>query len=140
MSIQWSADDDRVAAELLAALDAAASARDVEAFCALFADSVQTLLAIEGEVIGGLARIRDAHSRWWSGLRKAVFRTTVRCAIRLGDRSLLVTAEGESRRTWAHDGSSVQQRYAMTLLLVLEPAGWRVLQLHESLAPAHEEQ
>jgi uncharacterized protein (TIGR02246 family) len=123
--------DDAIAA-LLADLDAAASALDVDGFLRNFVDGPDTLFAMDGRILAGLPAIREAHRVGWSQLEAVAFRSTPRSIVRLSDDAVVVTAAGRSQRTTA-DGAWIARGYALTLVLVRRPEGWRVLQAHESI-------
>jgi uncharacterized protein (TIGR02246 family) len=117
---------------LLVDLDTAASALDVDGFLHFFVDGPQTLFAVDGCISEGLPAIREMHRAGWSQLRTVTFRSTLRSILHLAADGVVVTAAGKALRTDA-DGTMVARDYALTLVLVRRPEGWRVLQAHESI-------
>jgi uncharacterized protein (TIGR02246 family) len=124
--------DDPALDALLAQLDAAASALDVDAFLGLFVDGPDALFAVDGQILQGMPAIRAMHRSGWSQLKSVAFRSVPVSVLRFGDDTAVLTAAGRSRRTTAL-GEDIERGYALTLVLVRRPGGWRVLQAHESI-------
>jgi len=119
---------------LVAELDAAASALNVDRFLDLYVDGPDFAFVFNGTMRTTLAEARAFHEAAWSNVRAVAFRTQVGhiafpapgvatlCATGTSER-MLVT---EERRAGA---------YALMLVLVRRAPGWRVLQCHESTLP-----
>jgi uncharacterized protein (TIGR02246 family) len=123
---------DRSAIEaLVVELDAAASARDVERFLALFVDGPDFAFGFNGVIRTSRDEVRSFHESAWSGIRELAFHTAVqRLAFPATDVATLC-ATGRSARTLV-TGERSTGTYALMLAIVRKPEGWRVLQAHES--------
>ena len=125
---------DRAAlAALLDALDAAASALDVDRFLAYFDDSPDFAFAFNGTVRISLAAVRAFHLAAWANVAEVSFHTTIERIAFPADGIAAVFGTGRSRRRLA-DGETRSGEYALSLLAVRRAEGWRVLQAHESTA------
>ena len=123
---------DRAAiAALQEALDAAASAKDIDRFLSLFVDGPDFAFAFNGAVRTDLAEVRAFHVNAWADIVTLAFETSIeRVAFPAGDIAV-VAGIGRSRRT-LKNGESRSGVYALSLVVVRRPEGWRVLQAHES--------
>jgi len=123
---------DRAAiAALLDALDAAASAQDVDRFLSYFVDGPDFAFAFNGTVRTRRAEVRAFHVAAWAGVADVSFHTTVE-RIAFPARDVAVVAGiGRSQRM-LKSGESRAGAYALSLVIVRRPEGWRVLQAHES--------
>ncbi|HEX6536993.1 MAG TPA: SgcJ/EcaC family oxidoreductase [Gemmatimonadaceae bacterium] len=118
-------------AAVLAALDSAASARDVDRFFGYFVDGPSFAYVFDGRVMRSLDEVRAMHRRSWASLREARFHTaTPRVAV-VAPGVATAVAAGHSERVRA-DGTAQSGDYAVMLLLVKDGGRWRVLQAHES--------
>lgn len=125
---------DRAAvAALLDALDAAASALDVDRFLAYFIDGPDFAVAFNGTVRTSHAAVRAFHLAAWANVAEVTFHTTIERIAFPADGIAAVSGTGRSQRRLA-DGEARSGEYALSLLAVRRPEGWRVLQAHESTA------
>ena len=130
-----SADRTAIAA-LLADLDAAASAKDIDRFLSFFVDGPDFALAFNGTVRTSLADVRAFHLVAWADVATLSFRTEVGRIAFPADGVAVVAGLGRSHRT-LKGGETRSGVYALSLVVVRRPEGWRVLQAHESTpAPA----
>ena len=123
--------DHAVIAALLEALDAAASARDVERFLSFFVDGPDFAFAFNGTVRTRRADVRAFHVAAWAGVTAVSFRTTIERIAFPADDVAVVAGSGRSQRR-LNSGESRAGAYALSLVVVRLPEGWRVLQAHES--------
>jgi uncharacterized protein (TIGR02246 family) len=130
--MQVRAGDDAALIALLEQLDAAASALDVDGFLRLFVDGPDTLFAVDGRILQGMPAIRAMHEAGWAQLQSVAFRTVPVSVLWFGAEAAVLTGAGRSRRT-TQSGENVERDYALTLVLVRTPLGFRVLQAHESI-------
>jgi uncharacterized protein (TIGR02246 family) len=121
---------------LLEALDAAASARDIDRFLSFFVDGPGFALAFNGTAHTTLDQVRAFHVAAWDGVVTLAFHTAIeRIAFPAEDIAVL-TGLGRSQRT-LQNGEARSGVYALSLVVTRRPEGWRVLQAHESTpAPA----
>jgi hypothetical protein len=70
---------------LLAQLDAAASALDVDGFLRLFVDGPDALFAVDGQILEGMPAIRAMHRAGWAQLKSVAFRTVPVSVVKFGD-------------------------------------------------------
>jgi len=125
---------DRAAiAAFLDAQDAAASALDVDRFLSHFVDAPDFAFAFNGSVRTSRAAVRAFHLAAWANVAGVSFRTTIERVAFPADGIAAVTGTGRSQHTQA-DGEIRPGEYALSLLTVRRPEGWRVLQPHESTA------
>jgi uncharacterized protein (TIGR02246 family) len=120
---------------LVAALDAAASALDIDRFLELFVDGPDFAFAFNGTIRTTRAQVRAFHDAAWSNLRSVAFRTTVGHVAFPAPGIATLCATGRSERV-LHAGERRSGTYALMLVIMHTPAGWRVLQCHESTATA----
>ena len=116
---------------LVAALDQAASARDIDRFLGLFADSADFAFGFNGALRTSRQDVRDFHQAAWAGVRELAFHTSVEHIAIPAPGFATLCATGCSTRTLA-GGERTRGTYALMLALVHAPQGWRVLQAHES--------
>ncbi len=120
---------------LIADLDAAASALDIDAFLRFLAEGPDFAWTFNGRLVTTQAEVRAMHEASWARLAHARFRTDVRHIAFVAPGVAVLSATGHSDRT-AKAGESRSGDYALLLVLTRGPDGWRVLQGHEStLAP-----
>ncbi len=123
---------DRAAiAALVEALDAAASALDVDRFLSYFVDGPDFAFAFNGTMRTSRAAVRAFHLAAWSNVAKVSFHTTAERVAFPADGVATVSGIGRSQRMLAGGESRVGE-YALLLVAVRRPEGWRVLQAHES--------
>lgn len=132
---------DRTAvAALLEALDAAASAKDVDRFLSFFVDGPDFAFAFNGAVRTRPADVRAFHVSAWADVAALEFRTTIERIAFPAEDIAVVAGLGRSQRT-LKTGEARSGMYALSLVVIRRPEGWRVLQAHESTpaptAPAH---
>ena len=118
-------------AALLAALDAAASAKDVERFLSFFVDGPDFAFAFNGAVRTKLAEVRAFHQAAWAHVATLSFRSAIEHIAFPAVGVASVAAVGRSLRT-LESGETRAGTYALSLVVVKRPEGWRVLQAHES--------
>jgi uncharacterized protein (TIGR02246 family) len=116
---------------LIADLDAAASARDIERFLAFLAEGPDFAWTFNGHLVTTQAEVRAMHEGSWAKLARARFRTDVRHIAFVAPGVAVLSATGHSERT-AKSGEARAGDYALLLVLTRGPDGWRVLQGHES--------
>ena len=129
-SLPQAADCDAIKA-LVIELDAAASARDVDRFLALFVDGPDFAFGFNGAIRTSRDDVRSFHQSAWNGVRELAFRTAVQHIAFPVPGVATLCATGRSARTLA-TGEQSTGTYALMLAIVSTPAGWRVLQAHES--------
>ena len=127
-----SADHTAIAA-LLGELDAAASALDIDRFLSYFIDGPDFAFAFNGTVRTSRSAVRAFHVAAWANVAKVSFRTTIERIAFPADGVATVCGIGRSQRILAN-GDARSGEYALSLLAVRRPEGWRVLQAHESTA------
>lgn len=120
---------------LVAALDAAASALDVDRFLDLFVDGPDFAFAFNGTIRSTRAEVRAFHQAAWSNVRAVAFRTAVGHVAYPAPGIATLCATGRSERV-LHGGERRSGTYVLMLVVVHAPAGWRVLQCHESTGAA----
>jgi uncharacterized protein (TIGR02246 family) len=125
---------DRAAiAALVDALDAAASALDVDRFLSYFVDGTDFAFAFNGTVRTSRAAVRAFHVAAWASVAEVSFHTTLERIAFPADGVATVSGIGRSQRLLA-GGEARAGEYALSLVAVRRPEGWRVLQAHESTA------
>ncbi len=123
---------DRAAvAALLEALDAAASAKDIDRFLSYFVDGPDFALAFNGTVHTSLDEVRAFHVAAWADVVTLAFETSIERIAFPADDIAVLAGIGRSRRT-LKGGEARSGVYALSLVVVRRPEGWRVLQAHES--------
>jgi hypothetical protein len=122
-------------AKLVAEVDDAASALDIERFLRWFVDGPHFAYAIDGRVYTRAAEVRTAHTAAWSKVKSARIRSTVERAATLGPGAMTVTATGRAEVV-LKSGETRVSHYAITAALVRTPEGWRILQAHDSSVPS----
>lgn len=123
---------DRGAIEaLLAELDAAASAKDIDRFLSYFIDGPAYALAFNGTVHASLADVRAFHLAAWADVVTLHFRTKIVRLAFPSDGVAVVAGLGRSQRTMK-GGEARSGVYALSFVAIRRPEGWRVLQAHES--------
>lgn len=116
---------------LVAELDAAASALDVDRFLDLYVDGPDFAFVFNGTMRTTLEEVRAFHEAAWSSVRAVAFRTQVEHIAFPAPGVATLCATGSSERTLA-TGERRAGTYALMLVLVRRAPGWRVLQCHES--------
>ena len=116
---------------LVAELDSAASALDIDRFLNLFVDGPDFAFVFNGAVRATRAEVREFHRAAWSNLRAVAFRTEVGRVAFPAPGVAALSATGTSERTLV-SGERRAGTYALTLILTRASTGWRVLQCHES--------
>jgi len=116
---------------LVADLDAAASALDIDRFLGFLAEGPDFAWTFNGQLVTDRAEVRAMHLGSWSKLARATFRTDVRHVAFVAPGVAVLSATGHSERT-AKSGETRSGNYALLLVLTRGPDGWRVLQGHES--------
>jgi uncharacterized protein (TIGR02246 family) len=116
---------------LVAELDAAASALDIDAFLHFLAEGPDFAWTFNGRLVTSEAEVRAMHVGAWSKLGRATFHTDVRHVAFVAPGVAVLSATGHSERT-TKAGESRSGDYALLLVLTRGPDGWRVLQGHES--------
>jgi uncharacterized protein (TIGR02246 family) len=123
---------DRVAvAALLDDLDAAASALEVDRFLSYFVDGPDFAFSFNGTVRVARAEVRASTVAAWANVARISFRTAIERIAFPADGVAVVTGLGRSQRT-LKGGEERSGEYALSFVAVRGPAGWRVLQAHES--------
>jgi uncharacterized protein (TIGR02246 family) len=123
---------DRAAiAALLEALDTAAAAKDIDRFLSYFADGPDFALAFNGTLRTSRAEVRAFHETAWADVATLAFRTAIERVAFPADGIAVVAGLGRSQRT-LKSGETRSGVYALSLVVVRRPEGWRVLQAHES--------
>jgi len=116
---------------LVAELDTAASALDIDRFLDLYVDGHDFAFVFNGTTRTTLAEARAFHEAAWSNVRAVAFRTQVGHIAFPAPGVATLCAPGTSERTLV-TGERRTGRYALMLVLVRRASGWRVLQCHES--------
>jgi uncharacterized protein (TIGR02246 family) len=116
---------------LIADLDAAASALDIERFLRFLAEGPDFAWTFNGHLVTTQAEVRAMHEASWAKLARASFATDVRHIAFVAPGVAVLSATGHSERT-AKTGETHAGNYALLLVLTRGPDGWRVLQGHES--------
>ena len=123
-------------AALVEALDAAASAKDIDRFLSYFVDGPDFALAFNGTVHTRLDEVRAFHVAAWADVVTLAFETSIERIAFPADDIVVLAGIGRSGRT-LKSGEARSGVYALSLVVVRRPEGWRVLQAHESTpAPA----
>jgi uncharacterized protein (TIGR02246 family) len=123
-------------AALVADLDAAASAKDVDRFLSFFVDGPDFAFVFNGTVSVSCADVRAFHLAAWVDVATVSFATELVRLAFPADGVAIVAGLGRSQRA-LKSGEARAGTYALTLVTVRCPEGWRVLQAHESTpAPA----
>jgi uncharacterized protein (TIGR02246 family) len=126
---------DRAAvAALLEALDAAASAKDIDRFLSYFVDGPDFAFAFNGAVRTNVSEVRAFHVAAWADVVALAFETSIERIAFPADDVAVLAGIGRSQRT-LKNGDSRSGVYALSLVVVRRPEGWRVLQAHESTPP-----
>lgn len=118
-------------AALIADLDAAASALDIDRFLRFLAEGPDFAWTFNGHLVTTQAEVRAMHDAAWSKLARASFHTDVRHIAFVAPGVAVLSASGHSERT-TKSGEARAGDYALLLVLTRGPDGWRVLQGHES--------
>ena len=118
-------------AALLEALDAAASAKDVDRFLSFFVDGPDFAFAFNGAVRVSPAEVRAFHVAAWADVATLAFRTAIERLAFPAENIAVVTGLGRSERT-LKSGEARSGLYALSLVMIRRKEGWRVLQAHES--------
>ena len=120
---------------LIAALDEAASALDIERFLGFLAEGPDFAWTFNGHLVTTQAEVRAMHEASWAKLARARFRTDVRHVAIVAPGVAVLSATGHSQRT-TKAGETREGDYALLLVLTRAPEGWRVRQGHESTLAA----
>jgi uncharacterized protein (TIGR02246 family) len=118
---------------LVAKLDAAASALDVDRFLDLYVDGPDFAFVFNGTMCTTRPEARAFHVAAWRNVRSVTFRTGVGHIAFPAPGVATVCATGRSERTLL-GGKKRRGTYALMLVLVRTSVGWRALQCHESTA------
>ena len=125
--------DHAAIAALLDDLDAAASALDVDRFLSYFVDGPEFAFVFNGTVRSSLSEVRAFTLAGWANVAQISFHTEIERIAFPAAGVAIVAGLGRSRRT-LKDGQTRAGVYALSLVIVRGPDGWRVLQAHESTA------
>ncbi len=111
----------------------AANAHDTDAFLATYIHDPSLIFIVDGEVIHGFTNLREQQLKWWrNGKSDVVYSEQADPEIvSLDARVALVTQQLATHRTLP-DGTSHDDKFVVTSIWELRPAGWRVAYCHES--------
>ena len=116
---------------LMAELDQAASALDVNRFMSYFLRDTSIVYAVAGTTQRGWDAVERSHRESWDQTDSASFRLGDLVITVLGPDAAAVTGVGEGRMM-RKDGRTRGGPFAVTAVWRRTPAGWRVVQMHES--------
>jgi uncharacterized protein (TIGR02246 family) len=116
---------------LMAELDQAASALDVNRFMSHFVRDSSLVYAVAGTTRRGWTEVERSHRESWTRIAEASFRLGDLAVTVLAPDAAVVTGVGEARMT-LKDGRTRAGPFAVTAIWRRTPEGWRVLQMHES--------
>jgi ketosteroid isomerase-like protein len=116
---------------LMAELDQAASALDVNRFMSHFLRDSSLVYGVAGTARRGWAEVERSHRESWSRLAEASFRLGDPAITVLAPDAAVATSVGEARLT-RKDGSTGGGPFAVTAIWRRLPEGWRIVQMHES--------
>lgn len=131
MTLSPDTTDHAAVVALVAELDAAASALNVDRFLDLYIDGPDFAFVFNGTMRTTLAEARAFHEAAWSNVRAVAFRTEVGHIAFPAPGVATLCATGTSERMLVTEERRAGT-YALTLVLVRRAPGWRVLQCHES--------
>ena len=118
--------------QLVAELDKAASALDVNRFMSYFLRDTSLVYAISGTTRRGWDEVERSHRESWARMAEASFRVGDLAITVLAHDAAVVTGVGEGRMT-LKDGRTRGGPFAVTAIWRRIHGAWRIVQMHESL-------